>query len=265
VTYLAKPGDSDETFQLSDVQITLLARSHLYLRSGLPFENSRWFRAMETAGAPPIVDLREGVELREMERHSHLEAPEDQPGSQHRNHHQENLEQAAERGRRDPHIWLSPRRLVIIANTIAGALERLAPEHGPELRANLATLSAELAALDAELKAALAPLAGNVFFVFHPAWGYFADDYGLRQVAIEIEGKEPTDHELTALVQRARTERIRVIFVEPQRKSTSAENVASALGARLETLDPLAYDVPANLRRVAARLQAAPAARQSTP
>ena len=88
-------------------------------------------------------------------------------------------------------------------------------------------------------------------FVFHPAWGYFADEYGLRQVAVELEGKEPTDRELTELQQLARREGVRVIFVQPQISGQSAEAIARAVGARVEVFDPLAEDLPSELLRAA--------------
>ena len=85
-------------------------------------------------------------------------------------------------------------------------------------------------------------------------WGYFADDYGLRQVAIEIEGKEPSDRELTRLQILARAEGTAVVFVQPQISGRAARAVAAAIGGRLEQLDPLAPDVAENLRRVAEQL-----------
>lgn len=111
-------------------------------------------------------------------------------------------------------------------------------------------------ALDSELTTTLEPIAGSAFFVFHPAWGYFADAYGLEQVAIESEGKEPSEAELTRLARLARQRGIRTVFVQPQISGSAARAVAHAVGAELEVLDPLERDVAANLRRVATRLVA---------
>ena len=97
----------------------------------------------------------------------------------------------------------------------------------------------------------------RAFFVFHPAWGYFADDFDLRQVPIEIAGREPSESELTAVAREARKLGARTIFVQPQVQSESAAVVAAALGAQVESIDPLARDVEANLRHVATRLRAA--------
>jgi zinc transport system substrate-binding protein len=99
-------------------------------------------------------------------------------------------------------------------------------------------------------------LRGKTFFVFHPAWGYFADEYGLKQVAIEQEGKEPSDEEATALQRSARQQGVKVVFVQPQIASRGAEAVARAIGARVEVLDPLAPDVLDNLVRAARAIAA---------
>ena len=100
----------------------------------------------------------------------------------------------------------------------------------------------------------LAPLRGKVMFVFHPAWGYFADEYGLRQVAIQAEGKEPTDQELTDLQKLARREGAKVIFVQPQFAAGAAHAVARTVGARVETLDDLAPEAIAGLLEAAERV-----------
>ena len=90
--------------------------------------------------------------------------------------------------------------------------------------------------------------------VHHPAWGYFAQEYGLEQVAIEHEGKEPDVRQLAELIQRARRDGVQVVFAQPQFDPASAELVAAEIGARVELLDPLAYDWATNLRHVARRI-----------
>ena len=95
---------------------------------------------------------------------------------------------------------------------------------------------------------------GRSFFVFHPAYGYFARDTGLNQVAIEFEGKEPTGKGLSETIERARQAEVRSIFVQPQFASASAEAVAKEIGAKVESLDPLAKDVVANLREISRKI-----------
>ena len=93
--------------------------------------------------------------------------------------------------------------------------------------------------------------------VFHPAWGYFADAYGLRQVPIEIEGKEPKPSQLKQLIEHAREKQIKVLFVQPQFSSRSAEQVAREIGGQVAFMDPLALSWAENLREVATKFREA--------
>ena len=87
--------------------------------------------------------------------------------------------------------------------------------------------------------------------VLHPSWGYFAGDYGLEELPIEVEGKEPSAKELMALVDMAKANQIKVIFAQPQMSPRAAETLARETGARVVSVDPLARDWEANLRAVA--------------
>ena len=113
---------------------------------------------------------------------------------------------------------------------------------------------ATLTRLHHDLSTELAPFKGASFYVFHPSFGYFAREYGLRQQAVEISGKSPTPKQLSALIARARQDRVRIIFVQPQFDSRSAIAVARAIDGVVEPLDALAEDVAANLRTMAARI-----------
>jgi len=154
----------------------------------------------------------------------------------------------------DPHVWTSPRHGRQLAHAIGAALAEMLPEHSAELAARTDALLAEIDALDRDLRTELAPARGARFFVFHPAWGHFAEEYGLVQVSIEHGNGEPGVHELAELIARARAERARAIFVQPQFDPQSARMLANEIGARVEVLDPLAYEWTANLRRVARQL-----------
>ena len=230
-----RPGESPTTHQPSDLQVSRVLSGRVFFRSGVPFESGAWFRALE--GDLEIVDLRDGVATRTMDTHTHGgEAAEETA------HHL--------RGAIDPHIWLSPIRLVFQANHVADTLKRLDPGSAADYDARLAELTIELGELDAWIEDTLAPFRGRAFVVFHPSWGYFADDFGLRQIAIETEGKEPSDSELTGIQEETHSLGVSVIFVQPQIAGKSAQAIAGVMGARLETLDPLAPDVIGNLRRV---------------
>ncbi len=229
-----RPGESPTTHQPSDAQVSRVLAGRVFFRSGVPFESGAWFRALE--GQLEIVDLREGVVTRIMETHAHSD------GAQDSSH----LRDAV-----DPHIWLSPHRLMVQARLVAATLQRLDPDHARDYAARLSALIAELENLDAWIADTLAPYRDRAFVVFHPSWGYFADDYGLRQVAIETEGKEPSDIEITNIQEQTRRLDVSVVYVQPQIAGKSARAIAGVMGARLETLDPLAPDVATNLRHTA--------------
>ena len=102
--------------------------------------------------------------------------------------------------------------------------------HEQDFRTNQAALDAELDALDRRLATTLAPYRGQAFYVFHPAFGYFADAYGLRQESVEIEGKPPTPRQLVHLIRQARADHVKIIFLQPQFNQQMAASIAQALG-----------------------------------
>ena len=243
-------GESPATFQPTDAQVTALSRAALYFRIGVPAERGPWFRALKTNDELRIVDHRDDLVMRPMEDHSHSHGHEGHAHGDHE-HGDEGTAENRDFAGLDPHVWLSPRRLITMTERVAQELAAADPERHSVYENGRARLVAELEALDAELRDRLTPLDGTTFIVFHPAWGYFADDYGLRQVAIEIDGKEPSEIELTRLAQEARELGARAIFVQPQITGHSARSIAAAVGADVVTIDPLAEDVAENLRRVA--------------
>jgi zinc transport system substrate-binding protein len=237
VLALAQPGDSAETFQPSDAQVSGLLRARLFFRIGLPFEDSPSFRALLAERTLAMVDLRHGLEL-----HQGLELLEHDHGSaaEHADHHGD-----------DPHFWLSPRRLMVVARTIESELARADPGQAARYRAGADGLVARLDALDTELRLRLAPFRDRPFFVYHPEWSYFAADYGLRQIAIERDGKEPTERELTRLIVQARIVRAGTIFVQPQIAGRGARALAEAIGGRVVVLDALSPEIPKGLETAA--------------
>jgi zinc transport system substrate-binding protein len=148
-------------------------------------------------------------------------------------------------------VWLDPARLGIIAGNMAQALSEAAPGDSAYFESNLEGLRKDLEAADTAIRTQLAPFAGRTFFVFHPAFGYFADTYGLIQKAVEIEGKSPTPRQLQALIAEAREHQVKTIFVQPQFDAKSAETIAKAIGGEVRPLDDLARNVLGNLHAMA--------------
>jgi zinc transport system substrate-binding protein len=156
----------------------------------------------------------------------------------------------AEGDRADPHEWLSPAAAHHLVDALAPPIAQLTGDaSGVAARAD--ALHAAIAALDREIEATLAPVRGGRFLVLHPAWGHFAHRYGLEQLAIEREGKDPGPHELALLVEDAARAGLRDVIITPQVDPSPARSVARSLGGRVVELDPLAADWPDGMRRTA--------------
>lgn len=237
VEVLVGPGQSHHTYEATPRQIAGLHRARAYFRIGVPFEHGLLEKIGGSMSGLEIIDSSEGVPLLDMKDEC------DEPG--------ERAEEHAHEGGKDPHIWLDPKRVKIQARTIAKTLARLDPSHSAEFARNLTAFELDLDATDARIARRLAPLRGREFFVFHPAYGYFADAYGLRQVAVESGGKEPSLRGVHHLIRMARDRHARIIFVQPQFPTAAARSVAAAIGGQVAPVDPLATDYLRNLEFMA--------------
>jgi zinc transport system substrate-binding protein len=132
--------------------------------------------------------------------------------------------------------------MAIMARTMGKALQELDPLRKEFYAANTEVLEDQLEVLHGYLKSVLAPVQGRRLLVFHPAYGYFCDAYGLQQMAVEREGKAPKGKELSELIQTAQKEQIRAIFTQPRFDKRTAQTVASAMGARVISFDPFPKD-----------------------
>lgn len=235
---LLSPGQSPATFDPTLKQVAALAGARAYFRIGVAFEQRLLPRLAEAHPNLEIVDTRRGIPLRPMDDAGHAAG----------DAHAANTHAGAP----DPHIWLSPRLVKIQARTICETLRRLDPAHAGDYERNLRAFHADLDALDARLAELFAPMKGRAFFVYHPAYGYLAEAYGLRQVAVEAGGREPGPRQLAERVRRAREARVRWILVQRRFASRSAYALAEAIGATVVTVDPLAKDYLENLWDMAA-------------
>ena len=241
VHVLVGPGQSPHTFEPTPRQMAALATARLFFTTGWPFETQVLEKARSIHPALEVIDLRQGIPLRRVTGDETGQGGEDK-------------DEGHRAGEPDPHIWLSPRLAAIQAARIAQALTTADPDHAAEFQKNLETLQEDLRRADERLAGVLAPLRGQTFFVFHPAFGYFADAYGLRQRAVEIEGKEPTARGLADLIEKARASGVRIIFVQPQFSAKSAGAVARAIGGAVVPMDDLARDYLANLEAMADKI-----------
>jgi zinc transport system substrate-binding protein len=236
VDVLVQPGQDPHVFEPSPRRILALGKAKLLLKIGLPFEDRLVEKIAERQPDLTVVDAARGIQKRSM------------TGAEEQGHDHA--------GQPDPHVWLSPPLLKVLAANVAAALAQVDPAHAGDYAQNLADLDAEIDALHARIARTLSPYRGQSFYVFHPAFGYFGDAYGLRQEAVELEGKSPAPRQLRALIQRAQSEGVRIIFVQPQFDPRSAQAVAEAIGGAVVPLDPLAKNVLENLDEVAMKIAA---------
>jgi zinc transport system substrate-binding protein len=257
---LVQPGQSPHIYEPTPRQVAALGSADLYVGIGIAFETAQLPRIRAANPRLRVLDAREGIDLRRLEAHdhdggsdhgAHAEAP-SQPGDTIAHH--ADPDHAAEM---DPHVWTSPRIARRIAQRIRDALAEIDPANAGAYGANYEGFAAELDRLDRDIRAELGSTGVRRFMVHHPAWGYFADSYGLEQVPIEKAGKEPGARSLAALIDQARREGVKVIFVQPQVGTKSAEQVAAAIGGRVVVIDPLAADYVGSLRRAAREIAAA--------
>ena len=217
-----------------------LATSRAYFAIGLPFEERVLRKLTGTNPDLIIVDTSDGIPKRRM----------DAEGAH---------EEAAAHGkhRPDPHIWLNPRSARAIAESICNGFTEVDQDHASDYEANLELLLEDLDRLDEDIARMLEPYARRNFYVFHPAFGYFADAYGLNQTPIETAGKEPGIRDLISFVERARADGVTTVFVQLQFPERTAQAVAAEIGATIVALDPLESDYLNGLRRIAESVRAA--------
>ena len=237
VNVLALPGASPHTYEPRPRQMTALKNSRIYFTIGVEFEKA-WIPKFRAVNPNLIVaDTCQGIERIPME-------------SRHR-------QEDALEGNMDPHVWLSPSLVRIIAKNILEALVQADPRAKNLFQKNHEKFSLEIVRLDEELKKILAPGKETAFLVFHPAWGYFARDYGLKQIPVEMEGKNPGPKDLQRIIELARERNIKVVFAQPQVSPKMAQTIADAIGGQVALIDPLSEDWAGNLKQAAEKLKSA--------
>jgi zinc transport system substrate-binding protein len=242
VSVLVGPGQDPHTFEPTPRLVTKLADARVLFELGFPFEENLVKKTGSMFKNVEVVNLQKGIRLRAM-------TEEEEHGHGHGEEH--------ESGELDQHTWLDPQLAKIQARTIADTFIRIDPTHQTEYERNLRDFHADLDAIHEQLTKALAPVKGKTFLVFHPAYGYFGDAYGLKQVAVQLEGKEPTARQLARLVDLAKKDGVRIIFVQPQFSKKSAQAVAEAISGAVVPLDDLSPDYLKNLQDMAAKVSTA--------
>lgn len=255
VSVLIPAGASPHNFEPKPRQMAALSKSAVYFAVGIDFEKF-WLKRVAAANPQMrVVHTDDGIARIPMA------DPDDDHASRSRQPQNKKAESRSgddhSSGSPDPHIWLSPALVKIQAAQIRNALVAIDPARRSTYESNHQAFVREIEELDAELKALFAGRTGERFMVFHPSWGYFAQAYGLVQVPVEVEGKEPKPAQLQQLIRHARERGIKVVFVQPQFSAKSAELLAREIGGQVVYADPLAENWAVNLREVARKFGAA--------
>lgn len=215
---MVPPGASPVTYEPTANQLMELSDSKIYaaLGSGLPFEKV-WLDKIRSVNKDMlIINTSHGVDI----------IP------------------------KDPHIWLSPRSVKIQVENIYQGLVQVDPGNKDLYFQNKEQFLEELTTLDMQINESLRGSKNRSFMVFHPSWEYFARDYNLTMIPVEIEGKEPSAGDMVNLIETASQNNITVIFVQPQFSTNSAQVIADEIGANVVPIDPLGKDYITNMQIV---------------
>jgi len=230
-------GQNPVTYEPSMKQMAALRSAVLYHRAGIAFENAWMSRIVAANPAIRIVDARDAIELLPMASIAEVFG---QGSAQH-----------GSGGVMDPHFWTDPMRVKAVCRQLMVQLISLDPAHRGDYEKNFHRFASQLDILHAEIKVLLADKQGASFMVFHPAWGYFAHAYGLRQVPIEIRGRDPGAKTLAAVIDYARKQHIQAVIVQKQFSTRAAAVVAKAIHAEVISVDPMQEDYLQSMRTVA--------------
>lgn len=239
VVTMLPPGADPHTFEPKPASLKEFARATVYFSDGSGMDAAWLPRFKGVNKNVNVVSLSKGIVWMEEDEHHHHEGVE-----HHEDHHDGDEEEM------DPHLWTSPVQMMLIAENVCEALINLDPAHQDVFRSRADALIARLKKLDAELRQSIdkLPSSGRTFIVFHPAYGYFARDYGMKQLTVEVAGKEPKPRDLMNLVKTGKANNVHIVFVQPQFSKRAAATIAKELNAKILDTDPLAYDYEGNIR-----------------
>lgn len=217
VIVVVPPGAEPHTFEPTPSLMVGLSKADLYIMNGAGLEY--WIDRLLLANKNmTVLDSSKGIPL--------LAESEDEM---------------------DPHIWLSLRNAAIQVENICRGLTKIDPQNKDYYAKNRDAYLQKLRALDEKLNGAFSGKKNKIFIVHHPAWTYFARDYGLNQVPLMENEKEPGPKYLGEVIEIARKNNITTLFVEPQYNPKAAEAIAQEMNARIVTIDPLAGNYVDNM------------------
>lgn len=233
VNVMVPPASSPETYEPGPRRMAELRDSDIYFSIGMPFEKTSIDKVKSDYKNVKFVDMQKDVVLRNMGKHS---------GHNHGN------EETFEGEIKDPHIWLDPLILIVMAQNTVNELIRFDPENRDFYINNHIELKKNLQLLNDEMVDLFKDSPRKSFVIYHPAWGYFADRYGIKQIPVEIEGKEPSASEMAELTDFIKKNKVKTIFIQVQSPDSVIKSIASETGAQIKFLDPLKENIIENIR-----------------
>ncbi|MEG0467226.1 MAG: zinc ABC transporter substrate-binding protein [Mucinivorans sp.] len=232
VSVIVPPGTSPETYEPTARQSEDLSRSDLIFSIGLvDIERQLEGRLREMTGSGNSVFVRLADSLSGAlaesvcADHHHHDAP-------------------------DPHVWLSPRMMREMTIRAANYLIAQSIDQPERIVARRDSLCAVIDSVDHVIRQNLSSVLSRAFAIVHPSLGYFARDYGLTQLSIEVQGKEPTGRRIRDLVDTLRAKGVKTIIYSAQDPSTAARVIATEIGAQVVSFDPMAVDWAANMVKI---------------
>lgn len=231
VNVLIPPGSSPAAYTLLPSQLKDITRSAIWFRIGyIGFEHSWTDKIAQANSTMKVVNISEGLDLiaDKMEQHGdhvHIDGV-------------------------DPHTWLSPVLVKQMAKVILDELSALKPEKAAAYQANYMRFVKECDQLQIDLKSQLKNYSGRKFIVFHPSLSYYARDYGLDQYSLETGGKEPTPQQLRKVVDMAKDEGIKVVYIQSEFDREHARVFADEIDGEIIQVWPLNPKWEENLRNM---------------
>jgi len=241
VIVLVPPGADPHTHEPTPKQLEDIGQASVYFKvgSGIEFERAWMDKLRGVNPRMTIVDSSTGIPLisgyQDPDEEGAAPGTQDIPGVQ---------------SGTDPHIWLSSKNAKIMVENTYQGLARADPLHAAEYRSNSDAYLKELDALDAEISQEITQKKIHTFMVYHPAWAYFARDYGLVQIPIETDGKDPSPAGIERLIRQAKEGNITVIFASPEYSTKSADVIAKEIGGSVALVSPLEEDYLGNMGNV---------------
>jgi len=239
VITMVAPGSSPHSYEPKPSQMKSLSNAALYFTIGVEFEEA-WLKRFQAQNSQMLlVDMNKDITKRAMQEQQHNH---DEHEDEHHHHHHDEF---------DPHTWTSPKNVAIMARNISETLCKIDPKNSAFYEQNLREFLSEIDATNATIKNILKSSENRKFMVFHPSWGYFADAFGLEQIALEVEGKNPKPKEIISIIKESKEHNIHTIFTQPEFSQKSATMIAKETNAKIYKITPLNPEWSQNLIKMA--------------